>query len=55
MLSCLAQAVAEDTSITSVADYHNTFVTLHHQQPGTHKPITSSHTTREKVRAISCT
>ena len=30
LLSCLARVVAEDTNITSVADYHNTFVTLHH-------------------------
>ena len=50
LLSRLARAVGEDTSITSVADYHNTFVTLRHQQPGARKPLTSSHIIRETVR-----
>ena len=46
------RAVGEDTSITSVDDYHNVFVTLRHQQPGTRKPLTSPHITRESVRAV---
>ena len=52
-LSRLARAMGEDTSITSVDDYHNVFVTLRHQQPGTRKPPTSPHITRESVRAVS--
>ena len=47
LLSRLARAVGEDTSITSVDDYHNVFVTLRHQQPGVRKPLTSPHITRE--------
>ena len=53
LLSRLARAVGEDTSITSVADYHKTFVALRHQQPGTRKPLTSPHITRETIRAVS--
>ena len=52
-LSRLPRTMGEDTSITNVADYHNTFVTLCHQQPGTRKPLTSSQITRETVRAVS--
>ena len=49
VLSRLARAVGEDTNITSVDDYHNVFVTLRHQQPGTRKPLTSPHITRKSV------
>ena len=52
-MSRLAQAVGEYTSITSVDDYHHVFATLRHQQPGTRKPLTSPHITREPVRAVS--
>ena len=47
------EAVGEDIIITSVHDCHNIFVTLHHEQPGTQKPLTSPHITRESVRAMN--
>ena len=53
LLSRLARAVGEGTSITSVENYYNTFVTLRYQHPGTRKPLTSSHITRETARAVS--
>ena len=45
-LSRLAREVGEGTSITTVDDYHNAFVTLRHQEPGTRKPLTSPRITR---------
>ena len=49
LLFRLAPAGGEDTIITNVDDYHNVFVTLRHQQPGTRKTLTSPHITHESV------
>ena len=53
LLSRLAVAMGADMSITSVDDYHNVLVTLRHQQPGTLKPLTSPHISRDSVPAVS--
>ena len=51
-MSRLARGMGDGTNITSVDDYHNVFVTLHHHEPGTWKPLTSLHITRKSVRLV---
>ena len=52
LLSHLARTMGKDTSITSVDDYHNAFVTLRHEQPGGQKALTGHNMTRESIQGV---